>query len=222
VQSLDIAGLSATFVYVVVFAVAAGETSAFLGLIVPGETVIIAAGALARPEKLSVPLLIGVVVAGAIIGDSIGWLLGHRYGFRWADRISRRRRSWNRRLRRVRGWMGGRRGGLAVVIGRFVGYVRPLMPFTAGGAGMPYGTFLAFDVPATIAWASGSVLLGVAFGASGERILQTFGIGATAVAVLVVVIAVAVIITRRRRRVASLSSASAGDDLHREADRRAA
>lgn len=197
--SPDIAGLSTDVVYVVVFAIAAAETSAFLGLLVPGEAVIITAGALAGQGTLKVPILIAVVVAGAVIGDAIGYVLGRRYGFRWADRLARRR-TWSQRLRRVRAWMSGPRGGFAVVGGRFVGYVRPLIPFTAGAAGMRYVIFLAFSGPAAVAWASGSILLGAFFGASGERIIQTFGLGA-ALAVAIVLLAVVSLVAARRRRV---------------------
>src|SRR4029450_263514 len=144
--SLPCSALAQHFSYVLFFAIAAAETSAFLGLLVPGEAVIITAGALAGQGTLEVPIVIAAAVAGAIIGDAIGYVLGRRYGGRWADRLARRK-TWNQRLRRVRAWMSGPRGGFAVVGGRFVGYVRPLVPFTAGAAGMRYPIFLAFSAP---------------------------------------------------------------------------
>ena len=209
--SLDVVGLSTHVVYVVVFAIAAAETSAFIGLLVPGETVIITAGALAGQGTLEIPILIAAVVAGAIIGDAIGFVLGRRYGFRWADRLARRK-TWSQRLRRVRAWMSGPRGGFAVVGGRFVGYVRPLVPFTAGAVGMRYPIFLAFSGPAALGWASGSVLLGAFFGASGERIIQTFGLGAVLAVSVVLLIALSVVMVRRRRaaRATATSSDRAG------------
>ena len=199
--SLDLVRLSADVAYLVLFAVAAAETSAFLGLLVPGETIIIAAGALAGQGHLKTPILIAAVVVGAVVGDAIGYLLGRRYGFRWADGLARRR-SWSQRLRRVRGWMSGPRGGLAVLGGRFIGYVRPLVPFAAGAGGMRYRAFVAYGAPAAIAWGTGSVLLGVLFGASGERVIRAFGIGAVAAVTAVLVAAFAVIVVRRRRRAA--------------------
>lgn len=205
--SLDVVGLSADVVYVLVFAIAAAETSAFLGLLVPGETVIIAAGALAGQGTLEIPILIAAVVAGAVIGDAIGYVLGRRYGFRWADRLARRKR-WSLRLRRVRAWMSGPRGGFAVVGGRFVGYVRPLVPFTAGAVGMRYPIFLAFSGPAAVAWASGSVLLGAFFGASGERIIQTFGLGAVLAVSVVLLVVLSVVVVRRRRATHASSPSS--------------
>ena len=209
--SLDIVGLSTDVVYVLVFAIAAAETSAFLGLLVPGEAVIITAGALAGQGTLEVPILIAVVVAGAIIGDAVGYVLGRRYGFRWADRLARRK-TWSQRLRRVRAWMSGPRGGFAVVGGRFIGYVRPLVPFTAGAAGMRYPLFLAYSGPAALAWASGSVLLGAFFGASGERMIQAFGLGAV-VAVAVVLLAVLSVVVVRRRRAGRASATSSDTAL---------
>ncbi len=213
--SLDLVGLSTDVVYVLVFAIAAAETSAFLGLLVPGEAVIITAGALAGQGTLEVPILIAVVVAGATIGDAVGYLLGRRYGFRWADRLARRK-TWSQRLRRVRAWMSGPRGGFAVLGGRFVGYIRPLVPFTAGAAGMRYPIFLAFSAPATLAWASGSVLLGALFGASGERIIQTFGLGAVLALTVVLVAVLCIVVVRRRRagRASSASSDRTGTERH--------
>lgn len=199
--SLDLVRFSADVAYIVVFAVVAAETSAFLGLLVPGEALIIAAGALAGQGHLRTPILIAAVVIGAVVGDAIGYLLGRRYGFRWADGLARRR-SWGQRLRRVRGWMSGPRGGLAVLGGRFIGYVRPLVPFAAGAGGMRYRAFVAYGAPAALVWGSGSVLLGVFFGASGERVIRTFGVGAVAAVTVVLVIVFTVVVIRRRRRAA--------------------
>jgi undecaprenyl-diphosphatase len=106
--------------------------------------------------------------------------------------------------------------------GRFVGYVRPLVPFTAGAAGMRYRVFLAFSAPATAAWATGSVLLGVFFGASGERILRTFGIGAVTIATLVVAAVVAIWWVRRRRRATTRPAAASVPSESGEESRQAA
>jgi undecaprenyl-diphosphatase len=91
---------------------------------------------------------------------------------------------------------------LAVLGGRFIGYVRPLVPFAAGAGGMRYPTFVAYGAPAAFAWGSGSVLLGVFFGVSGERVIRTFGIGAVAAVTAVLVAGFTVIVVRRRRRAA--------------------
>jgi membrane protein DedA with SNARE-associated domain len=81
---------------------------------------------------------------------------------------------------------------------------------------MRYPVFLAFSGPATLAWASGSVLLGVFFGASGERIIQTFGLGAVLAVAVVLLAALSVVVVRRRRaaRADSTSSDTAPTEHH--------
>src|SRR5262245_466941 len=110
--------------------------------------------------------------------------------------------------------MCGPRGGFAVVGGRFVGYVRPLVPFTAGAAGMRYPVFLAFRGPAALGWASGSVLLGVFFVASGKRVIQSFGLGAVLAVSFALLVVLSVVVVRRRRaaRATSTSSERAGPE----------
>jgi membrane-associated protein len=203
---LQVGGLAA---YLIVFAIAASETSALVGLLVPGETLVLAAGALAAQGYFDVTQLIIAVVAGAIVGDSIGYGLGrwyrsrHRAGGQGADRPEQ-----DRPGRGVRpGWLarlvGGdrvvraeellaRRGGLAIFVGRFIGFVRSLLPFAAGAAGMGYRRFLAYGVPAAIAWGISSVLAGVLLGESAGQLFSVAGMGAivalAAAAILVLVI----------------------------------
>lgn len=194
---LDVLGGTGPAVYAVVFAIVVGETSAFLGLLVPGEAVVLAAGALASQEQIEITVLIVVVFLGAVTGDRIGFVFGRRYGHSWLRRLAVRG-SWGVRLARLRASMLGPRGNLAIVTGRFLGYVRPMVPFAAGAAGVPYRRFLAFSAPAALIWAVGSVLLGYLFGASGEQAVRTFGVGAfAAVAATVLLLLVS---GRLRRR----------------------
>jgi undecaprenyl-diphosphatase len=69
--------------YVVVFLGAALESAAFLGLLVPGESLVIVSGVLASAGLFTLPTLIAVVSAGAVVGDSIGYELGRRLGRPW-------------------------------------------------------------------------------------------------------------------------------------------
>ena len=202
---VDLLGAADIVAYVLLFAIAAGETSAFLGLLVPGEIALLTAGILASQGHLHPAPSIGVAVVGALVGDQIGYGLGHRYGFRWIDRFAARPR-WRGQLLRVRGWTSGRYAGLAVIAGRFVGYVRPLVPFAAGAAGMGYRRFLAYSGPAAITWGGGSVLIGIAFGASGESLVQRFGIGAAIVLAIALAVLFAIYRIRRVRRRRTLPS----------------
>jgi membrane-associated protein len=175
--------------YVVVFAVVAGETGALVGLLLPGETLVLLAAALAARGDLDpVPLTLAVI-GGGVVGDSLGYALGHWYGHRPdAGRLHRRFRAGGR-VDRTRDFLR-RRGGTAVFTGRFVGFVRSLLPFAAGAAGMPYRRFLLHSAAASVVWGTGNVLAGYVLGSSAERILRTAGVAgvaAAAVAALVVV-----------------------------------
>src|SRR5205823_4293227 len=112
-------------------------------------------------------------------------------------RLLRSRRS---RLDDARAQLG-RRGGMAVFLGRFVAFFRAVMPALAGSAPMPYRTFLAYNAAGGIVWGAGSVLLGYLAGNSYHALEHTLGRG-TAVAAVAVVLALLLAwhLHRRRRR----------------------
>lgn len=196
---IDLAARLGTWGYVIVFAASVLEASAFLGLVVPGETIVIASGFLAWQGLLDIGDVIIVATIGAIIGDSIGYELGRHFGRPWLLRHGRFIGLTPRRLRRVDAFFE-RHGGKAVFFGRFVGIVRALAPFIAGSSRMPYRRFLLYNAAGAIVWAPTAVLLGYALGESwrlAERWLGragAIGVGLT----LVVVLALAW--WRRRRR----------------------
>lgn len=127
------------------------ETSVLIGLVVPGDTVVIVAGtAVASPLEA---LLLGVaVVIGALIGESIGFWLGRFLGPRirmskLGQRIGDDK--WERSERYVR-----KRGGPAIFISRFIPVLHSLVPLTVGMSEYPYRRFLAWTTPACIVWAT--------------------------------------------------------------------
>lgn len=127
------------------------ETSVLIGLIVPGDTVVIVVGtAVASPLEGVVLGL--VVVVGALIGESIGYGLGRFFGPRIRhSRLGRRigEHNWERSERYL-----ARRGGIAIFISRFLPVLHSLVPLTVGMAGYPYRRFLAWTTPACILWAT--------------------------------------------------------------------
>ena len=108
--------------YVLIGVLAMLETSAFVGLAVPGETALLVGGFLAYQGRASLAGMMAVAAAGAIVGDSAGYALGFRFGP--ALRGSRLGRSvGERRWARAESYLA-RRGGRAVFFGRFVGVLR--------------------------------------------------------------------------------------------------
>lgn len=151
--------------YVVIFFGAMAESAAFLGLLVPGESLVLVAGFLAAQQALDLDALIVVVAVGATIGDSIGYELGRRLGAPWAVRYGRYVGVHQRHLDRAHAFFE-RHGGKAVFLGRFVGFARALVPFLAGSSRMPYRRFLPYNVLGALLWSVSFLLLGYLLGAS--------------------------------------------------------
>jgi membrane protein DedA with SNARE-associated domain len=136
-----------------------------------------------------------VTTVCAVAGDSVGYLIGRRYGARLREtRIVRRHgaRHWDRATDFLR-----RRGAVAVLIAIFLPVLRTLLPAAAGAAGLPYRTFLPAVLVGATGWCALHIGLGAAAGETARRIEKLVGTGSTIAAVVVVVV-VAVVVLRRR------------------------
>lgn len=185
---IDLAVRLGSWGYLVVFAAAVLEASVFLGLVVPGETIVIASGFLAWQGLFDVKDVILVAALGAIIGDSIGYELGRHFGRPWLLSHGRWIGLTPRRVRRVDAFFA-RHGGKAVLLGRFVAVVRSVAPFIAGSSRMPYGPFLLYNAAGAIVWAPSAVLIGYALGESWHLAERWLGrAGAIGVGVVLLVL----------------------------------
>ena len=144
------------------------ETSVLVGLVVPGDTiVIVAATAVDGPAEYFGLAL--TVIVGALIGESIGFALGRWFGPHIQhSRLGRRigEHNWHRAQRYL-----ARRGGPAVFISRFLPVLHSLVPLTVGMSDMSYRRFLAWTVPACVIWSFSYVSVGSA-AAGGYRQLS--------------------------------------------------
>lgn len=188
--------LPSGWVYTAVGALVFAEDALLVGLVVPGETAAILGGVTASMHHTGLVEMMLVVVASAILGDFAGYHIGNRYGDRLLGiRPLARRRE---RLDRAREFLA-RRGGPGVFLGRFVAFLRTVVPFLAGASHMRYQVFLAYNAVGGVVWGVGSVLLGYLVGFSYQRIASTFG-EAAALVVLAVVLTVVIVMWVRRRR----------------------
>ena len=160
--------------YLIVFAVVAMECQAFLGLAMPGESLVMAGGFFARHGLLDLGDLIVVVSAAAILGDTIGYQLGRYLGRGWLLKQGRRFGFRQERLDRVEGFFD-RHGGKAVFASHFMHVMRSLMPFVAGSCRMRYLRFLVFNAAGCIAWATTFVLVGYFVGAGWQVAAKWIG-----------------------------------------------
>ena len=154
--------------YLIIFALATMESAVFLGLFIPGETVVVAAGFMAAQHVLDLDAVIVTAAGGAALGDSIGFELGRRLGRPWAERQGSRLGVTAERLMRGEAFFS-RHVGKAVLLGRFVHFARVLVPFVAGSARLPYATFVTYNVLGATLWASSAALLGYFFGQLSEK-----------------------------------------------------
>jgi membrane-associated protein len=207
VRMPDLAGaltrVSATlgaWTYAVVAGLAFLETGAFVGLIAPGETAIVLGGVVAAAGDVSLPVMLAVAWLAAALGDLASYALGRRLGRRFLERHGSRVGVTPARLARVDGFFA-RHGGRTILIGRFVGLVRAVAPFTAGAAGLPLRGFLPWSLLGTALWAWAFTLVGYVFSSSFSAAAGVLTHGALALAV-VAALAIAV------RRVRLMSCAS--------------
>jgi membrane-associated protein len=194
----------ASFGYVVVTVAMFLESAAFTGVVVPGDVILAMGGVYAGRGSLSLPVVIACGVPAALAGETVGYALGRRYGMRLLSALPVIGR-FESRVDRVAGTIE-RRGGMAIVLGRFATGVAGLVPFVAGTSGVRWRTFLLFMIPTTSLWAVGVILLGFVVGNNVERIddiLSTIGWAGLAV---VAAVGAGWWIVRRRRARANAAS----------------
>lgn len=133
------------------------ETSVLVGLIVPGDTIVIVAATAVEGAVEYFALAVAVII-GALTGESIGFALGRFFGPRIrASRLGRRlgERNWIRAENYL-----ARRGGIAVFVSRFLPVLHSLIPITVGMSAMRYRTFIAWTAPACTIWSFAYVSVG--------------------------------------------------------------
>lgn len=155
----DLADSLGDWTYLLVSVLAFLETGAFVGLVFPGETAVIVAGAIAGQGETSVVITIALVWFSAWAGDSVSFWIGTRLGRDFILRHGHRVRITPDRFGQVEDYFS-RHGGKTILVGRFLGLVRALAPFIAGSSGMRYRAFLPYSVLGTGLWSATFSLLG--------------------------------------------------------------
>jgi len=158
---------NAVIAYAVLVVVCFGESLAFVSLLLPGTTLLVAAGALVSSGKLG---WWPVVIAGAV-GATLGDWLSYWIGLRFKHVVPRlwpftRHPDW---LDRGHAFFK-RHGGKSVFIGRFFGPVRAVIPLAAGMMEMPAGYFWIANIGSALIWAPGVVSFGALVGWAAEQL----------------------------------------------------
>ena len=184
--------------YLVIAVLVFGEAAVFLGFVLPGETAVVLGGVLASRGTLHLLTLTGLVVAAAVVGDSVGYEVGRRSGPRVLAWQPLRRHA--PRLDGVQLWLR-HRGGYAVFLGRWTAFLRAVTPGLAGVSRMPYPRFLAYNVLGAVAWGVTFCLVGYLAGNSYQQVERM--IGRTGAAATATVLVLAVLVWARRRHARS-------------------
>jgi undecaprenyl-diphosphatase len=185
--------------YVIVGLATFLENSVGAGVIVPGETLVIVGGFYARIGELWLPVVALVAVAGAILGDNLGYWLGRRFGRGFLERHGRKVLVTPERLSSAERYYAAH-GGKTVFLGRFVPVVRSVGFIVAGVAHMEWKRFLAYDVAGALIWGIGHSTLGYVLGASyqrWERYATPFGL--VLLAVLLFAVGASKLVAARRK-----------------------
>lgn len=173
------------------------EDALFFGFVLPGETAAVLAGVAASRGHVDVWLVLAVVIAAAILGDSVGYEVGRRFGPRiLAMPVLEKRRE---RVDSARALLA-RRGGMAVLTSRSIAFLRAVVPALAGVAHMPYGRFLFFNALGGVIWGAAVVLIGYLAGESYATIERTVGRGVAYAVVVVVIVGLVGWHFRKQRR----------------------
>lgn len=199
--------------YAIVFALPALEASIFLGFVIPGEIAVILGGVLAYEGKVSLAGVLAAAIAGAVIGDSVGYEVGRH----WGDALLRR---LPRKVIKPEHIEQGkesikRLGGRAVFVGRFTAALRAIVPGLCGVSRMPYRQFLLWNFLGGACWATLFVLLGHAAG-NGWHKIDKYASWAGWIILGVVVVAIAGFILFRRRQQKRKDDETAAEMRERE------
>jgi len=188
------------------------ETSILIGLIIPGDTIVLVASTgVGSPVEWAA--LVVTVIVGALAGESIGFALGRFLGHRIRpSRLGRRigEHNWVKAENYL-----ARRGGVAVFLSRFLPVLHSLVPLTVGMSAMSYRRFISWTVPACVIWSLAYVTLGtVTAGGYRELSEKLHGAGYVFVGVIVLFIVLVIVAKKllERREARHMDAVAAEND----------
>ncbi len=189
--------------YVLVGLLVFAEAAVMLGFVFPGETAAILGGVLASKGGVSLAGIVTVVVLCAIVGDSVGYAVGERWGRKLLQLgpLRKRQKGLDAALDQL-----NRRGPVAVFVARFSAFLRAVVPGLAGMSSMRYRVFLGANAIGGVCWGVLYCLLGYFVG---ERVEKATGIASDVVLGLILVVIVVLIVRHRRRSKAEIEGPSA-------------
>jgi membrane-associated protein len=195
----DLAHFMGPGLYAVLFLIIFAETGLVALPFLPGDSLLFAVGAVAaHPDSpLSLPLMVVLLIAAAVVGDAINYAIGYHLG----PVVFSREDSWllNKQHLLKAHWFYQRYGGKTIILARFMPIVRTFAPFVAGIGKMNYFRFALFNVTGGVAWVLAFLLAGWKFG-SQPYIQKNFKLVIVAIIAISVLPAVVEFLRRRGKR----------------------
>ena len=178
--------ISAIWAVAAVFLVPALETAVVLGLMLPGEVTVFLGGVLAAQGDAPLLAILIAAVVGPATGDTVGYWLGRRYG----EEVVRHK--LKKRWVRAHHWLS-KKGAGRIFVGRFLPFLRSVLPTAAGAMALRPRRFLSWDLPAAALWGVTSVFIGYFAARDFERALLFVDrfllvIGGIAIAVVILIL----------------------------------
>ncbi|MBK7340584.1 MAG: DedA family protein [Saprospiraceae bacterium] len=149
------------FIYIILFLILFAETGLVIAPFLPGDSLLFAAGALAASGNMNVWILILVCIAGAILGNQVNYMIGKYIG----PRVYSQNFKWIRKqhIDKTHQFYE-KHGGKALIIGRFLPFIRTFVPFIAGVGNMEVGKFTFYNIIGALVWVIPIVMVGYLFG----------------------------------------------------------
>jgi membrane-associated protein len=193
----NLAGQYGAWIYALLFVVIFAETGLVVFPFLPGDSILFISGTVVATAGLDVHLLVGLLIAAAVLGDSLNYAIGHYIGPRVYDRPDSR---WFKQahLRKTQAFYD-KYGGVTIIIGRFIPIIRTFAPFLAGVAGMSYRRFLSYNVIGGVLWISLLVYAGYLFG-NIPWVKQNLSLIVIVIVIVSLIPAVSTFVQERRRR----------------------
>lgn len=150
------------WIYLILFAIVFSETGLVVTPFLPGDSLLFVAGTLASTGKMSVVTLSATLVAAAILGNLVNYLIGHFFGLKLFSNPDSKifRRAY---LERTHAFYE-KHGGKTLILARFMPIVRTFAPFVAGIGNMSLLRFMGYNIVGSVLWVALFTLTGYLFG----------------------------------------------------------